>query len=299
MAIIEEIGVERFLRQSSWFEHFSETYQRTVRGAFEGAGPTGIRIRSFLNGTWLGRPLHAALSDAPIGLWTGATIFDVLSIITRDRRFAYAADWCVGLGIGGGALTALAGLADYSELQNPQRKEATLHALVNTTAMSTFILSLVRRVNGNRSAGILLGFLGYGLITFGADLGGHLVYNLGTLVSRQAWQNPPKEFTPVLRGSELGNDNLRCADANGYRVLLARVNGQIYAIGDTCTHWGCSLASGNLVGDAVKCPCHGSEFSLRDGSAVQGPASEPEPVFEVRERNGQIEVRLAPNSVPV
>jgi len=299
MAIIEQIGVERFLRQSDWFRSFSKTVHHAVDEAFEDAGPTGIQVRSFLNGTWMGRPLHAAVSDVPIGIWTGAVIFDLLSLVTRDRRFAFAADWCVGLGIGAGAITALAGLADYSEIQAPQREEATLHALINSSATTSFIASLVQRLRGNQSAGITLGLVGYGLITIGADLGGHLVYNLGTLVSRQVWKNPPKEFTAILPSAELTDDTLHRADAHGYKVLLARVNGQIYAIGDVCTHWGCSLASGELVGNAVKCPCHGSEFSLRDGSAVRGPASEPEPVFEVRERNGQIEVRLAPSSVPV
>lgn len=299
MAIMEQIGVERFLRQSAWFAQLSENLHHTVARAFQDAGPTGIQVRSFLNGTWLGRPFHAALSDVPVGMWTSASIFDLLSIFTHDRRFQFAADWCVGLGIGAGALTALAGLADYTELQDPQRKEATLHALINTTATSAFIVSLTQRVRGNRPNGIFFGFLGYGLVTFGADLGGHLVYNLGTLVSRQAWRTPPTEFTSVLAGGELAEGTMRCARANGYKVLLARVDGEIYAIGDTCTHWGCSLASGELHGDVVQCPCHGSEFSLRDGNAVRGPASEPEPAFDVRERNGLIEIRLSPSSVPV
>jgi nitrite reductase/ring-hydroxylating ferredoxin subunit len=41
----------------------------------------------------------------------------------------------------------------------------------------------------------------------------------------------------------------------------------------------------------VECPSHGSRFSFQDGSVVQGPATAPQPVFEARVRNGQIEVR--------
>lgn len=297
MAIMEQVGVERFLRRARWLDRFGGQLQGAVDGAFTNTGPAGIRIRNFLNGTWLGRPLHAAVSDAPVGLWTGAAIFDMLSMVTGARRFRHAADWCVGLGIGAGALTALAGLADYSKLENPQRDVASLHALIQTTSMANYIASFVQRRRGNRPAGLALGFLGYGLIAAGSDLGGYLVYNLGTLVSRQAWQQPPTTFTPVLAASALADNTVRCADANGYKVLLARVNGQIYAIGDTCTHWGCSLADGNLMGEVVKCPCHGSEFNLRNGSVVEGPASESEPYFEVREENGQILVRLAPDTI--
>jgi nitrite reductase/ring-hydroxylating ferredoxin subunit len=79
-------------------------------------------------------------------------------------------------------------------------------------------------------------------------------------------------------------------------ILLARVDGRIFAIGDTCTHLGCSLAEGKLHEQGVECPCHGSRFSLRDGAVLQGPASQPELTFEVRERAGQIEVRLSPDS---
>jgi nitrite reductase/ring-hydroxylating ferredoxin subunit len=39
------------------------------------------------------------------------------------------------------------------------------------------------------------------------------------------------------------------------------------------------------------CPWHGSEFALEDGRVINGPATEPQPTFEVREQGGSIEVR--------
>ncbi|WP_460920090.1 Rieske (2Fe-2S) protein [Pontibacter brevis] len=44
---------------------------------------------------------------------------------------------------------------------------------------------------------------------------------------------------------------------------------------------------------SVRCPWHDSVFSLEDGSVVHGPATEPQPKFEVRVKAGQIEVRLS------
>ena len=84
------------------------------------------------------------------------------------------------------------------------------------------------------------------------------------------------------------------AKIQGMDVLLTRVDGQVYAIGDACTHWGCSLAEGHLEGKAIQCHCHGSTFNLADGSVVRGPATAPEPTFDIREQNGQIEVRMRP-----
>lgn len=77
-------------------------------------------------------------------------------------------------------------------------------------------------------------------------------------------------------------------------VLLTRRQGQLLAIGDTCTHLGCSLAGGRIEGDRVVCPCHGSQFRLSDGRVMAGPATMSEPRFEVRVRAGRIEVRPAP-----
>jgi nitrite reductase/ring-hydroxylating ferredoxin subunit len=52
------------------------------------------------------------------------------------------------------------------------------------------------------------------------------------------------------------------------RVLLARVQGQYYALQARCTHLGGILASGKLSDFVVRCPRHGSQFDLRDGHVV-------------------------------
>ena len=68
-------------------------------------------------------------------------------------------------------------------------------------------------------------------------------------------------------------------------------------------HRGGSLADGELVGDCVQCPLHGSRFRLEDGSVEQGPAAYPQPALEARVRDGSIEVRapqrpVAPSEYP-
>jgi nitrite reductase/ring-hydroxylating ferredoxin subunit len=75
--------------------------------------------------------------------------------------------------------------------------------------------------------------------------------------------------------------------------MVVRSGGELRAIHDRCSHRGCSLADGEIEGDAVVCACHGSRYTLADGSVLQGPAVAPQPAFEVRERDGRIEVRAA------
>jgi nitrite reductase/ring-hydroxylating ferredoxin subunit len=77
---------------------------------------------------------------------------------------------------------------------------------------------------------------------------------------------------------------MRVIDLEGTRVTLARVNDQFYAFDDTCTHMGCSLASGDLDDITVTCACHGSQFDVRSGAVLRGPAIRP-----VRSRRVDIE----------
>ena len=55
-------------------------------------------------------------------------------------------------------------------------------------------------------------------------------------------------------------------------VVTQPAAGEFKAFSSTCTHQGCAV---NEIAGTINCPCHGSQFSLEDGSAVQGPATEP------------------------
>jgi nitrite reductase/ring-hydroxylating ferredoxin subunit len=98
----------------------------------------------------------------------------------------------------------------------------------------------------------------------------------------------------VLPENELTENTMRCVKAGEIQVLLVRRNNEIFAIAHTCSHLGGPLSEGDLLdNNSVRCPWHGSVFSLKDGSVLEGPATEPQPKFEVRINNGQIEVRMA------
>ena len=87
---------------------------------------------------------------------------------------------------------------------------------------------------------------------------------------------------------------LRRVEVGDTAVCLARTGEGWLAFDDTCTHEECSLAGGELDGEVVICPCHGSEFDLRTGDVVTPPALEPLPIYEAREDGGTLFVRLAP-----
>jgi 3-phenylpropionate/trans-cinnamate dioxygenase ferredoxin subunit len=77
-----------------------------------------------------------------------------------------------------------------------------------------------------------------------------------------------------------------------HRIALVRIDDDVYAIGDRCTHQDISLAEGEVLGDdlAIECWKHGSGFSLVTGEPESLPATKPVPVYEARVVDGQIEV---------
>ena len=72
------------------------------------------------------------------------------------------------------------------------------------------------------------------------------------------------------------------------RIALFNLEGDYYAIEDTCTHDGGPLGQGRLDGCELICPRHGARFDVRTGAATRMPAIEPVPTYEVRVTDGDI-----------
>ena len=104
-------------------------------------------------------------------------------------------------------------------------------------------------------------------------------------------------YQRVASLAEVPEGELRAYDLPTGRVAVAHVENDLFAFGDECTHEGCSLAEGELGADedTVVCPCHGSQFDLRTGEPVEGPAEDPVPVFTVRVTDDWIEVGPRPS----
>ena len=82
--------------------------------------------------------------------------------------------------------------------------------------------------------------------------------------------------------SELVQDEARRVEIEGVAMaVVLDSNGEVHAIGDTCTHGDISLSEGFVDGESLECWAHGSAFSLRTGRPLNLPAYEPVPVFAV------------------
>ena len=285
------------LGKQQWLAPIEERMQRAVIGAFEAAGATGRAIKNFLHGTWLGHPLHPVLTDVPLGAWTAAFVLDVLEANSpryRRREYARGADTCIVIGIAGAAGSAVTGLTDWTGTDGQPRRKGLVHAALNTTALACYVGSLVLRRQGRRSEARALAYVGAGVVTVGAYVGGSLVYKDRIGVDHS--ETPSADgFVAALPENQLEDGRMRRVVVNGTRVLIVRRLGRIYAINEVCSHMGGPLAEGVLEGSSVRCPWHGSRFALDDGSVLEGPATTPQPCWQTRVRNGQVEVRLSPD----
>jgi nitrite reductase/ring-hydroxylating ferredoxin subunit len=74
-------------------------------------------------------------------------------------------------------------------------------------------------------------------------------------------------------------------------ALVANLSGKIYAIGDECTHRGCSLSEGTIEDTVVICPCHGGRFDLTTGKVIGPPPARDEPSYEVQLQDSNVLIK--------
>jgi nitrite reductase/ring-hydroxylating ferredoxin subunit/uncharacterized membrane protein len=269
-------------------EHFDRL--DGVASAISGAVGKAVQprpVRNILSGTSLGHPLHPVLTDFPIGAWTMATVLDTVGGPASEP----AADILVAVGIATAVPTAAAGLNDWSDTQGKSRRVGLVHAVANGTALCLYSSSAIARASGSRTIGKALGLAGFGVLMFGGFLGGHLSFGNAVNVNKTAGRTGPREWTPVMAESELADGEHRKVDAGKVSVLLYRSGARILALDSVCSHMGGPLEEGTIADGCVTCPWHGSTFRLGDGHIVRGPATTPQPSYEARVNDGQVEVR--------
>lgn len=277
-----------------WLDKVADQAQQNVHRLFR-ASAAGMKIKSVLNGTPFRHRMHPAIVIVPLGAWTTAVVFDVLSSLSSGQdRVSYrkGADASVALGLVGALPATMSGLADWVDLYDHRRRVGMAHALLNSAAWFCFSGSLaLRMANADRlGAAQALSGIGYGLVMMGGALGGELVYTLGVNVPHTIYPKPPNEFTDVLASDELVDGATVVVEVERVPVMLVRSGGAIYAVDAWCPHAGGPLADGTFDGDVVECPWHQSRFCLTDGKPLQGPATTPLRTFDVREEAGRISV---------
>ncbi|WP_446811866.1 non-heme iron oxygenase ferredoxin subunit [Methylomonas sp. 2BW1-5-20] len=98
------------------------------------------------------------------------------------------------------------------------------------------------------------------------------------------------DWIDVVTESALANGEHVLVDIDGTDVAIFKIDDQLYAIEDVCTHDGAEIASGELDGDEIVCPRHGARFCVKTGAVRCAPAYEDVATFPVRIVDGRIQV---------
>lgn len=284
--------VERAIRGAG-LDAVGNQVSLAIHNAILAGGNPARNVADLLHGTWLGHPLHPVLTDIVVGSFSLATLFDGIAAVQGSEEAERTADTLLAIGAISAVPTALAGMTDYSAIQEPATGTGLAHALLNTAALVLYALSLRARHTGQRGVGVALSTVAFGILMASSWLGGHMLNSQRVGVNHNdEYASGPEAWTPVLPEAELQEQQPKRIEVEEQPVLLYRRNGTVYAIGAVCAHAGGPLEEGTFDGLCVECPWHQSVFDLRDGSIVHGPSTYPQPNYAARILNGQIEVRL-------
>jgi nitrite reductase/ring-hydroxylating ferredoxin subunit/uncharacterized membrane protein len=276
--------------QLGWLRDVND-WLTAVLGPFRERHQDNLVLELLHGGRWVGHPLHPALSDLPIGLWTGAMVLDAMDGSPPPRHGVDAAGVLSAAGILAATATAVTGLSDWTVSNDQDRRVGLFHGLLNTVALGLQCTALGARIAGRRGTARALGAASLTVTAGAAYLGGHLVFTKGVMVSRVAWATGPRRWTRALLDADVPDDSPTVAEVEGRQIMLYRHGGGLYAIDNICSHAGGLLSRGTIADLTVTCPLHGSRFALADGCVSRGPASQPQPVLRTRIRNGWVEVR--------
>jgi nitrite reductase/ring-hydroxylating ferredoxin subunit/uncharacterized membrane protein len=268
--------------QDRWAIPLGDFNHRWLSAVFRPIGP----IKDLLNGTWLGHPVHSAVTDVPIGTLVVAVLFDLLG-------HASAADIALLVTVLFMLLSAVTGAADYTDTDGKARARATVHSTLMVVALVLLLASLALRAGGSadRTIPAALSILALGIVTAGAFIGGDLVFALGNMVSRHAFRGAGTKWIRLDTGDAVDPAALpeatpTKAKAGINDLVLVRIGDVVHAMHAVCAHAGGPLPQGTVEDGCLVCPWHGSRFRLSDGHVVRGPSVYDQPTYEIRAAEG-------------
>ena len=275
------------LEQASGLDRIGDRLQRVVQGVLRPQ-----RVRDLLHGVRLGHPLHPAMVQLPIGAWMSAAMLDLMP---GQRR---AATTLTAVGTLSAVPAAVAGFNDWAALARDQRRVGLVHAASNTVGLALYGGSLAARLSGRHNLGRTLGWLGLGVISGGAYLGGHLAHKQGAQVNvsvsdlhliSDGWHS-------LAEMSSLPQRELVTRKVDDVSLVLYRHGDEVTVMLERCPHQSGPLGQGEVLEidghDCVVCPWHGSTFRLNGGEVVHGPSSNDQQILPTRIVDGMLETRL-------
>jgi len=284
--------------RQEWLDRPSYRFEHLLSYGFNALGRARDGVANFLNGVWLGHPVHPPLTALSTGALGTTVALDALTLSSR-RPAAQIADAsryarrALGLGILASLGAAVTGFADWQHTHLQERRVGVVHGTLNVLATGLYLMSWWDRARGRHLRGIATSTLGYGITVGSSYLGGALVFESGIGIDQSGRRLHTADWTPALPVASLKDGKPQRVEVDGVGLVVCRTgdDGQVAAFGELCPHLAAPMSDGWVDRGRIVCPWHGSRFDVETGEVLRGPSAVPLPRYEVRINNGMIEVR--------
>ena len=105
----------------------------------------------------------------------------------------------------------------------------------------------------------------------------------------------PEEFVPAIQTADVTPGQKVLVRLGEDQILLVNVDGEYFAMDGVCPHADADLSRGQLYGDEIVCPMHGSAFSVRTGEVLSPPSQEGLTTYQVKVSGDQILIGPSPS----
>ena len=272
-------------------------------------------LKDFLEGKPLRHPLHPMLVHFPIGLFFLSFLFDLASLAFPSQMYVRDSFYAMLLGAIMALVAAVPGFVDYTDIRNdhPGKRTATAHLILNLIVVGLYGINLGVRSSmlsdpTIRTGPFVLSLVGICLLCASGYLGGRLVYDDGIGVGRHKRHMPlPRDtihltapipgadsvFVPIMVAQQLRERETLRVEIGGQIMAVAKVDNQLFAFQEFCTHRFGPLSEVKFEGFNVQCPWHNSCFDVRTGKVTNGPAKVDLKIVKVEMREGKVGILLS------
>jgi nitrite reductase/ring-hydroxylating ferredoxin subunit len=270
----------------------SRAIAKATNAVYRALGSPGKLLQDLLNGSWLGHALHPILVDVVIGGSTAAVLLLVLGWF-GVQGLGTALAWVLALVCLSALAAIVSGLTDFKDTAGAEQTLAGMHGVVNIVGTIGLLVAFFAALGEAETLLAVSLLAGYAVLSFGAFVGGHVVFKYGAMVNHNAFPRSTraKEFTAVMPLAQLAEATPTKAMLGPTALVVVRRGDVVHALRETCSHAAGPLSAGELRGDSIVCSWHGSTFDLRDGSVRHGPATTRQVAYEARINGDQVEVK--------
>jgi len=272
-------------------------------------------LKDFLEGKPFRHPLHPMLVHFPIGLFFLSLLLDITSFVFPNvPNLVLASFYAISLGVVTALLAAVPGFADYTDIRrdHPAKRTATAHMTLNLIVVALYAINLAVRFSADvdlrvHPLAFSFSLVGVAVLSISGYLGGQLVYDDGIGVGRHKRHMPPPRdtihltvpipgadgvFVPIMAAQQLRERETLRVEIGGQIMTIAKIENQLFAFQEFCTHRFGPLSEGKFEGFNVQCPWHNSCFDVRTGKVTKGPARVDLKILKVEMREGKVGVPL-------